>query len=227
VERCLATGRENHVELSGIVDFPEGFDFKKLVASPEVAAMWNQRSRTIPILFNQWWRQNRDEAFDTLLARGRELKSLPGEYFYIFTSSSLTPEDAAWFVGKMTALEPEERHALLTENGMLSGSYPDALDLLIAAAHDPEDLRTLHEIGAGAMAFTGVERALPHLETLGDPAARVAFLESLPEPSKDRPPTMGTAEKEKSLVLLRAKLSEWHATPEQIEKIARTLHFTP
>ncbi|MDB6077398.1 MAG: hypothetical protein JWO82_1145, partial [Akkermansiaceae bacterium] len=169
-------------------------------------------------------KQDPDAAFDAIVALNRENGAMPGEYLYL--PESPTPERAVWLAGKLNDLTPNECSNLIQSQGLgMLGSSPEAALAFTRALTDPANRRQMADYAARSMPSIGVEAALPQLEFLGDPPARLAYLENFTSSFQraiDSPGITPAGDQ-----LLRTALQQWQATPQQIETIMTRVHAPP
>ncbi|GAA5116272.1 hypothetical protein JIN84_19275 [Luteolibacter yonseiensis] len=199
MEKMLKILRENEIDTpGGSWRFPPDFDFATLSRSTEIKAIWgNSDSKAF---LEQWVAQNSDQAFDWILGYpGAD--SLP----LLFKCS----QDCKWLGSKFETLDAGQR-AEFMDDLKSSNTIPPALVAgFIEGIGDPIALQGAYEMLAQNILRGNVEDQMRVLEEIGDTAIRISLLKNVPPAETD-----GAGEP-----LLRQKLIDWKASPEQIESI--------
>lgn len=197
------------------IKVPEGFDFGALAATDGFRNVWGTaEGRT---LLYKWVGQDREAALAWIVATkgavaASEIAS-PGP-------GGKLKEHYAWLGQKMEGWAEADRKGFLDSavkqwSGIRFDEVPDALVALSVGAKDPATADEVRAMGIQGIYLGKTADVLPLLEAM-DPARRIdALSNALPLRHGGFRENFGPADEE----LLRLKLGEWQAKPEQIETI--------
>jgi len=207
------------------LEFPPGFDFRALLADPEVRKLWDRNQ--VGSILGGWLAADREEVYRVLKEEGGAGRMHRLAFDFTLPGEGIWP----WLAGKYETMSPGDRVAFLTGEpdgavyfdpgaySMRRAVFGYDVSKLAAAIRDPV-LR--EEVAALAAVMVGEGRPEPGwqlLETLPDPARRLFILET-------GGTTAGLDDLEE-IKLLRDKLLAWGATEARAEKIlARFTRFT-
>lgn len=212
--------QEENFDLGRNMEFPPGFDFSALAKMPGGSRFWKGH---LPAFVLGWLRQNPDEAFATMAA----YDPFPGrEPYFAFVPRSrpapLPDGDLVAVLGnKIGTLDEIRRKAAIDQEADLLTADPKIYDRFTQALPDGASQRQAHEFAVRAVNTMGIEAVMPHLEALGTPEERVAFLEGMEVSGQLVGAHSGMTNGEEAD--LRGRLAEWRATPEQIEAIVNKI----
>ena len=213
LEEVLRRYGKEMIHLNSQIDlaFPEGFDFRTLVAGEEFKKL-EKRGQISPLV-SEWSDRDPAGAFSWMMEQGgmERASSMAGMY-------GKEPEQRLkWLGGEMSGWSAEQREEL-AESALSSWrSKPEALKYLAEGVKDPALAEELRVHSIQAIYYQG--RAQQALEVLGgipDPARRIELLLTTERAAGggDAPPLSAAGEH-----TMRTLLPEWNATPEQIETI--------
>lgn len=195
------------------VSIPDGFDFSALSEGPEFAKLY--QSGNAAAIMRAWSDRNGDEAFDWLLqSQGpAALKNLAN------SAEQQSEESLQWLGGKMSALDPAQRKEFY--DSMLGRwvQIPHDMQTFTAGMKDPQLQDEMRELSIQSIYAGNIRGVFPFLEAVEDPARRIEMLEEA-EPARlftEKPYFRGYDKSTETL--LANKLTEWKATPEQIQMI--------
>lgn len=195
------------------VPMPDGFDFLKLSESPEFSRLY--QTNNAAAIIRAWTAQNADEAFDWLVGNHG-----PAALKNLADSPDLESQNyLKWLGGKMTDLDPAQRKEF--HDSMLGRwvQVPGDMRTFADGITAPEQQEEVHRLSLQMIYAGNVRGAFPFLESVEDPAERIALLE-MAEPARlfTEKPYFRGYDKESETQLVK-KLTEWNATPEQIRTI--------
>ncbi len=215
VENFLRTLREEKIEFSSEAPghFPDHFDFATLANGDEFQQLWESGDAKPLIL--AWHSQNRDQAFDWLV-ENHGVKSLAA-------IASLADGDvlgnAKWLGGKVEALDAKQRGEFLEEMRETWTVHPTNLVAFAEGIADPGVLAEARLLGVQSVFAGQTHQMMPLLESIEDPAERIAILENArPSALFSRYPDYRRFDVSNES-FLRRKLAEWHASDARIESI--------
>ncbi len=196
---------------------PERFDFAKLMASPELAKIWETGPGRE--FAQEWYQQDRAAAFDWAL-QTHGIKEL----FPLIHGNGDLKEDLRWMGGRVESMEPVQREEFFESARVHWSAIPTFARDFTDGMKDPA-LQEQTRLNFGAQgAFAGkVPEAVELLEHVAEPAKRVAALEQLAEEEIAAGLVRFGKLDQNDSALLREKLEEWDASPEQIEVIIKRL----
>ncbi|WP_265594188.1 hypothetical protein [Haloferula sp. BvORR071] len=199
----------------------DGFDFAGLLSHPLDSLAKDDERTPGPALFEQrfiweWYRQDRDKAFDWLVAnRGAEALNA------IWSGYPGTPVEGhqQWLASKVEGLTPAQQDEFLKGSAASFASSPISLKLLAEATGSPGLREKMEALAVAGIRTGNPVMSLEVLELNPDPARRIALLETAPASVADVYGNTGPGLNPKTEVQLRAKLAEWNASEAQIESI--------
>lgn len=195
------------------VPLPDGFDFRTLSEGPEFARLY--QTGKAEAIMRAWSGQNGDEAFDWLIeSHGpAALKSL-------VDSADLESQDyLKWLGGKMTDLDPTQRQEFYDSVLGRWVQIPEDMRTFADGMKDPQLQEEVRQLSIQAIYAGNVRGAFLFLDAVEDPARRLEMLEAA-EPARlftEKPYFRGYNQSDEALLV--KKLTEWNATPEQIQTI--------
>lgn len=202
------------------INYPPGFDFATLAQGPEGRRLW-QLGRTEVML--GWLKQDREAAFQAVVDYTHEKSWFTLERGLVVQNGKQPdPELAGWLAGKLSEFDEKQRAPVIQAEAEALRADPAAL-ASFAAGLSAEDRRGVDEYAVRAIHLIGPEAALAHLEMLGTPAERIAFLEKATVIHR-----MGDWQRdekfgEEQQPAFRKTLESWGATPEQAGRIMKRL----
>ncbi|MBN8457754.1 MAG: hypothetical protein J0M04_07945 [Verrucomicrobia bacterium] len=222
LELLASHNLDNWVEF----DFPDHFDFKSLVATDAFRSLLGKASdpkdnRGSCNLYREWFNQDRNKAFGWLAKQDN-----PIVWQSLFPWDDCGNDHYVWLAGALDAADGPTRDramdAFQSENRAQSlGKKPETALRLLNAVHDPELAARLRTDLTAQAIYYDVRVALPLLENLSDPSARIALLEKIDFSNPNYQGGFGFPDSDKAL--FRAKLVEWGATPEKVEAIIQAI----
>ena len=221
VDEVLKQLRENQIDprYSSGWQFPPGFDFKALAASPEASIML-EKGRSL--FAAAWLEQDRNAAFDFLLADGKAYTGDVATSFYLYLAPvganaehEATAERTKWLAGKLIGLDADQRRQVALRGVNVLAMVPDALAGFTVALNDPEDRQAVATAALARLMKDSLESSLSYLEEAVKPEERLDLLETFEVDSYLQWFSAGQE------ALLRERLAAWNAPPERIEAIIR------
>lgn len=199
MEKVLKILRESDITLPvDPWDFPPDFDFATLSRSKEIELLGS--TKYAKVFMQQWLAQNSDQAFDWMVEyQGPE--SLP----FLFWCW----QDYKWIGNKFETLDDGQRTEFMKAMMSANTIKPAAVAGFVEGIRDPTALQEAYQMAAQSILRGNVEEHISALEQIGDPALRISLLKNA------RPEEMSGADE----TLLRQKLTDWKASPEQIRAV--------
>lgn len=192
---------------------PDGFDFRSLMDSPELEKIWDQGPGKDFAL--EWFAQDRDAAFDWMQGK----HGLEDVYLLAYRTGGDLRGDMRWLGGKIGTMDPEQREVFFGSVETAWKHSPSFAALFVEGLEDP-DLKDEARLRFGTLAMTGqsVPQALELLEGVRDVSRRIAAVKAGVADGVGKGGTSFFSAAQDA-ELLRRKLAEWEANPEEIESI--------
>lgn len=196
-------------------ELPDGFDFATFVTTDGFLA--NRDKGMIGSLLSQWLQQDREAASTWILAEEgpaalvEKVRSIP------FFNAEAQLDQWQWLGQQLHTLPDEQQQELLSAATRACETNALVAFRLAQDVQSPEIRDHLHALGATAIERGEVAIALEHLRAIGDPTRRLEVLETLAEPVPQPPFASRRPVTDADRALLRTALTEWNASPAQIE----------
>lgn len=195
------------------VRMPDGFDYLTMAQGPEFARLY--QTGNAAAIIRSWTAQDGDEAFDWLVRTQG-----PAALRNLADSPDLESQHhLKWLGEKMADLDPAQRKEFYDSMIGRWVQIPQDMRTFADGMKAPELQAEVHSLSLQMIYAGNVRGAFPFLESVRDPAERIALLEGA-EPARlftEKPYFQGY-DKESETRLIK-KLTEWNATPEQIQTI--------
>jgi hypothetical protein len=199
--------------------FPQGFDFATFVETE--ACLSHSDKPMLSSVMSEWLAADSVGAAAFLMERGgvKDIVQATGGISFMRDQEK---RERLWagLGDYVESLPVEQQSDFMKEASPQLKSMPEAAATFAEHISDRALAEQAHELAAHVIQRGEMEVALSHLEAIGDPARRIAFLEGLETlQRKSNAPTAT------QLGLLSSKLKSWGATQEQSEEILG--HFKP